>query len=58
MRPMTPSPTGIGDRAAGVGDLEAALEALGAGHRDRPHPAVAQVLLDLERQLDRLVLRR
>ena len=27
------------DRAAGVGDLEAALETLGAGHRDRPHPA-------------------
>ena len=43
------------DRPAGVGDGEAALEPLGAGHRDRAHPAVAEVLLHLQRQRDRLV---
>ena len=45
------------DRPAGVGDLDAALEAFGAGHRDGAHPAVAEVLLHLEGQRDRLVLR-
>ena len=38
------------DRAAGVGDLDAALEPLGACHGDGADPAVSEVLLHLERQ--------
>ena len=44
------------DRRAGVGDLVAALEPLGAGHRDGAHPLVAEVLLHFQRQRDRLPL--
>ena len=44
------------DRRAAVGDAVAALEAFGGGHRDRPHTAVAEVLLDFERQGHRLLL--
>ena len=50
---MTPAPTGTEMGAAGVRDLEAALEAFGAGHGDGPDPAVAEVLLHFEGQLDR-----
>ena len=39
------------DRLAGVGEGHAALEAVGGGHGDRAHPAVAEVLLDFEHQL-------
>ena len=53
MRPSTPSPDGHGDRAAGVDDRHAALQALGGGHGDRAGEAAAEVLLDLEgEQLD------
>ena len=45
------------DRRTAVGDLVAALEPLRPGHRDGPNPAVAEVLLHLQRQLDRLALR-
>ena len=40
------------DRVAGVDDLHAAAQAVGAAERDRAHDAVAQLLLDLERQPD------
>jgi peptide chain release factor 1 len=45
------------DVVAGVLDLHAALQAVGRAHRDRAHDAVAELLLDLERQalLDQLV---
>ena len=51
------------DRAAGVDHVEAAGQAVGRVHRDRPHPAVAQVLLHLrheppavgQRDLERVV---
>jgi hypothetical protein len=36
-----------GDRGAGVADLGAACQAVGGGHRHRPDPVVAQVLLHL-----------
>ena len=39
-----------GDRGAGVDDVEAARQAIGGGHRDRAHPVVAEVLLDLDHQ--------
>jgi hypothetical protein len=42
---------GHGDRLAGVGEGHAALEAVGGGHGDRAHPAVAEVLLDFEHEL-------
>ena len=41
---------------AGVDDLVAAFETVGAGHGDGPDPVVAEVLLHFERQFDRLVL--
>ena len=45
------------DVVAGVADLHAALQAVGRTHRDRADHAVAELLLDLERQalLDELV---
>ena len=45
---------GHGNRPAGVGDLESALEPVGGGHGDGAHPVVAEVLLHFERQLDGL----
>ena len=42
---------GHGNRAAGVGDLVAALESLGGAHGDGAHPVVAEMLLHFERQL-------
>ena len=42
---------GHGNRAAGVDDFVAALEAFGGGHGDGAHPVVAEVLLHFERQL-------
>src|SRR5262249_26173284 len=44
------------DRPPGVGHLIPAPESLGTGHRDGPDPVVAEVLLDLERHLDGLVM--
>ena len=44
-----------GDGLSGVGDRDAALQALGSGHRNRAHPAVTKMLLDFERQRDRLI---
>ena len=44
------------NRSARVGHRGAALEALGPGHGDRANPAVPEVLLDFERELDRLPL--
>ena len=41
-----------GDRPAGVDDHIAAPEALGGVHRHGLHPVVAQVLLDLEHEVD------
>ena len=46
------------DRPAAVGDAVATLEPFGSGHRDRAHPAVAEVLLHFQRQRHRLVLNR
>ena len=42
---------GNGDWLPGVGKCHATLETVGGGHRDRPDPSVAKVLLDLEDQL-------
>ena len=42
---------GHGDRRAGVGDFEAALQTFGGGHGDGAHPVVAEMLLHFERQL-------
>ena len=46
------------DVLAGAVHLHAALQAVGAAHRDRAHDAVAELLLHLEREplLDQLVL--
>ena len=41
---------GHGDRLAGVAHLHAAAQAVGRTHRDRAHHAVAELLLDLERE--------
>ena len=38
------------DAVAGVADLHAAPQAVGGAHRDRAHDAVAELLLDFERQ--------
>ena len=48
--PLVTSPTGHRDRAAGVGDLGAADQAVGRLHRDGADQVVAQVLGDLEGQ--------
>ena len=40
------------DRVAGVDDGHPAAQAIGAAERDRAHDAVAQLLLDLEREPD------
>ena len=61
--PERPLADGHRDRAAGVDHVEAAGQAVGRVHRDRPHPAVAQVLLHLgheppavgQRDLERVV---
>ena len=42
-----------GDRAAGVVDGHAALQAFGRGHGDRAHPVFAEVLLHFEGELGR-----
>ena len=42
---------GHADRLAVVGDVHAALQALGGAHGHGAHPVVAQMLLHLERQL-------
>ena len=44
------------DRAAGVDDLVAALQAVGRVHRDRADAVVAEVLLDLADQLGRFAV--
>ena len=49
-RPSVASPTGHGDRRAGVDDVEAAGQAVGRRHRDGAHPVVAEVLLHLDHQ--------
>jgi len=41
---------------AGIRDLETAFKALSAGHGDRAHPIIPQVLLDFERQFGGLAL--
>ena len=43
---------GHGDRPAAIGDLQAALESLGAGHGDGADPVIPEMLLHFERQLD------
>ena len=47
---------GHGDRRAGVCDLEAALQAFGARHRNCPHPLVPKMLLHFERDFRGLAL--
>ena len=49
---------GHGDRAAGVGDLHAARQAVGGVHRDAAHAVVAEVLLDLEHEQRVVAARR
>jgi hypothetical protein len=39
------------DRRAGIGDLHSAAQAVGGAHGDGAHHAVAQLLLDLEREV-------
>src|SRR5213075_2999273 len=46
---------GHGNGRAGIHDLQATLESLGAGHRDRTNPIVSKMLLDFERKLGWLV---
>ena len=46
------------DRAPEVDGLGAAREAVGRAHRDRAHPVVAEVLLDLARDAGRRAARR
>jgi hypothetical protein len=50
MRPSVALPPGTGDRGAGVGDHQAAAQAVGRAERDGAHDAVAQLLLHLERE--------
>ncbi len=45
---------GHGDRGAGVDDGVAAAQAVGGVHRDRADAVVAEVLLDLEREVERV----
>src|SRR5205823_1787035 len=42
--------------SAGISHFETALESFGAGHGDGTNPIVAEMLLDFEGQLDRLIL--
>src|SRR4051794_10748701 len=42
------------DRTAGIDDLVAAAKAVGGVHRDGLHPIVAEMLLDLEHEVDRV----
>ena len=45
-----------GDRAAGVVDRHAALQALGRGHGDGAHPVFAEMLLHFEGELGRVAV--
>jgi hypothetical protein len=49
-RPSTAGPTGTEIAGAGVAHLHAALQAVGRAHGDGAHDAVAELLLDFERQ--------
>ena len=49
-RPSTAGTDGHLDAVAGAADLHAAPQAVGGAHRDRAHDAVAELLLDFERQ--------
>ena len=53
-RPSVAGPTGIVIGDAGVDRFHAALHAVGRLHRDRSHAVLAQVLLDLDDDVDRL----
>jgi hypothetical protein len=50
MRPSVALPTGTGDRLPGALHLHAAAQAVGRAHGDAAHDAVAELLLDLERE--------
>ena len=58
MRPSVLPPTGTMIGVAGVDDLHAAAQTVGAAERDRAHDAVAELLLHLERQTDVVHLQR
>ena len=49
-RPSVAGPTGTEIGAPVLRHLHAAAQAVGGAHRDRAHDAVAELLLDLERE--------
>ena len=58
MRPSAGAPTGTVIGPAGVDDFHAAHDGVGRRHRDGAHLVAADVLLHLDRHLDRRAVRR